>query len=112
VVFEWSAADRPLRGNEQYVLAITHQSGRGYVWTEGTRVEAGERDLEFLSTHGPEIRWQVAVAEKRTGDPGEDPSGSMVSPYSSEGMFYWYSGGTEPTKAVATPTRVQPTPTR
>jgi len=57
--------------------------------------------MTWLSGFGPEIRWQVVIARKRTEDPNENPRGAEVSPYSAEGLFYWHSD-------PATPTRIQP----
>lgn len=111
VVWEWRPASRPLEEDEYYVLIINHRGGAGFVWTKRTQAQAQEYDLQWISTQGPEIAWQVVIARAETLDPNalhEYPVGKEVNPYSETWVFNWYSDrapgpsgpvpGTTPTK--------------
>jgi hypothetical protein len=110
-VFEWSAARRPLEAAEYYVLVIEHQGGTSLVWTKTPRVD----NQRWLSSMGPQIRWQVVIARAQTKDPTEvqeDPTGKEISGYSEMGLFYWHPGsrpGSEP-KPTVDPWRQTPDP--
>lgn len=109
MVFEWSAAGRPLADDEYYVLVIEHKDGEVYVWTKNTLFDASHDSeeegggLPWLSGVGPEIQWRVVVAVPKTADFArtEAPT-DLRSEYSDTMTFYWRRGAA-PSKATPTP---------
>lgn len=88
VTFRWTEAGRPLAENEYYVLIITHSAGQDFTWTKDISFFTGEAK-QWLIEYGPELRWQVVIAAKRTDDPNENPTGAEISDYSLSQVFYW-----------------------
>jgi serine/threonine protein kinase len=109
VVFEWSAASRPLADDEYYVLVIEHKDGEVYVWTKNSSFDASHDSeeegggLPWLSGVGPEIQWRVVVAVPQTADFArtEAPT-DLRSEYSETLIFYWRRGAA-PSKPTPTP---------
>jgi len=109
VVFEWSAASRPLADDEYYVLVIEHKDGEVYVWTKNSSFDASHDSeeegggLPWLSGVGPEIQWRVVVAVPQTADFArtEAPT-DLRSEYSDTSIFYWRRGAA-PSKPTPTP---------
>jgi uncharacterized repeat protein (TIGR01451 family) len=102
VVFEWSAASRPLEADEYYVLLLNHASGTSMVWTKTPYAD----NLRWLSGRGPSIQWQVVIAHAQSEDPTraqEDPTGKEVSGYSEMGLFSWHPGSDGSSGPAPTP---------
>jgi len=88
ITFSWSPAPQPLANDEYYVLVITHSQGKDYVWAKEPTFQAGE-EHRWWADYGPPLHWQVVIARQRTGEPGEDPTGAEVNPYSETRVVYW-----------------------
>lgn len=87
--FRWSEAPRPLAEDEYYVLIITHRDGKDFVWTKTAAYTAGD-DKTWWVDYGPQLRWQVVTARKRTGEAAEEPTGNETGAYSMDSGFFWY----------------------
>jgi len=95
IAFEWSAAQRPLAADEYYVLIIHHRIGDDRIWLKNPAylLPDERRWLADETDYNSELHWQVVVAQKRSGDPNEDPKVSNVSDYSDIWTFQWNIGG-------------------
>jgi hypothetical protein len=87
--FSWSEAPRSLADGEYYVLIIGHRDGKDFIWTKATTYTAGDDKVWWIE-FGPELRWQVVTAIRRTGKPFEDPSGAETGSYSLSSRVFWY----------------------
>lgn len=87
--FVWSEASRPLAENEYYVLIIAHREGKDFIWTKSATYTAGD-DKTWWVQYGPELRWQVVTAVRRTSKPCEDPAGGETGAYSTSRRIFWY----------------------
>jgi outer membrane biosynthesis protein TonB len=87
--FVWSEASRPLAENEYYVLIIAHREGKDFIWTKSATYTAGD-DKTWWIQYGPELRWQVVTAVRRTSKPCEDPAGGETGAYSTSRRIFWY----------------------
>lgn len=87
--FVWSEAPRPLADSEYYVLIIAHRDGKDFIWTKSATYTAGD-DKTWWIQYGPELRWQVVTAVRRTSQPCEDPADGETGAYSLSRRIFWY----------------------
>jgi uncharacterized membrane protein YgcG len=88
IQFEWSESSPALAADEYYVLIINHKSGEDRTWLKTNRYVLS-KEKNWLIDMGPDLRWQVVIAQKRTGDENEDPRGALRSEWSQERKFSW-----------------------
>jgi len=89
-VFElqWNESSPALAADEYYVLIINHKGGEDRTWLK-TNHYSLPKEKDWLIGMGPDLRWQVVIAQKRTSDPNEDPRGAERSEWGQERKFSW-----------------------
>jgi len=97
IQFQWSESSPALAADEYYVLIINHKGGEDRTWLKTNRYSINEK--RWLIDSGPDLLWQVVVAQKRTEDVNEDPRGAERADYSEERKFIWaLPGPSDPNK--------------
>jgi len=92
IELRWAETLPALAADEYYVLIINHKGGEDRTWLK-TNSYALSKEKNWLADMGPDLRWQVVVAQKQTTDPNEDPRGAERSEWSEEYKFTWTSPG-------------------
>jgi len=97
IQFQWSESSPTLAADEYYVLIINHKAGEDRTWLKTNRYSIDEK--RWLIDNGPDLYWQVVVAQKRTEDVNEDPRGAERADYSEQRKFIWaLPGPSDPNK--------------
>jgi len=88
----WSESFPALAADEYYVLIINHNGGEDRTWRKEPYYDL-PKEKDWLIGMGPDLHWQVIVAQKRTNDPNEDPRGAERSEWGQERKFIWATPG-------------------
>jgi len=87
IQFQWSESSPALADDEYYVLIINHRGEEDRTWLKTNHYRIDEK--RWLADRGPDLFWQVVVAQKRTADPNEAPRGFERSEYGEQRKFIW-----------------------